>query len=378
MMALTSSQWLWYTTRATGIVALVLLTGSVVLGILTSVRLGTRRWPRFTFQDLHRRVSLLSMVFVGVHVVTTVSDAFAPIGWLSVVVPFTSSYRRFWLGLGTISVDVLLTVIVSSLLRQRINPRTWRALHWLAYASWPLAVVHGLGTGTDPHLGWVMAIVVGCVVTVLSALAWRLATGWPAHAGTRVVAATSSIAAVVALVAWTATGPLRPGWAARAGTPATLLGASHRGAPAPPAPGPSAVSSPGSSSSTTSLPAPPYRASLLGTISQRTLSSSSARLEIKAQTSGTLEASVDIVIIGTPDASGGLSLQQSQASFGPLGAPTQYTGQIVGLDGSRIVLSLADRAGSPLGLRVDLSMSGSQVSGELMSISGAASEGRPQ
>ena len=90
------------------------------------------------------------MVFVGLHVVTTVSDAFAPIGWLSVVVPFTSPYRRLWLGLGTISVDVLLAVTISSLLRQRINPRTWRALHWLAYASWPLAVVHGLGTGTDP------------------------------------------------------------------------------------------------------------------------------------------------------------------------------------------------------------------------------------
>jgi len=117
---------------------------------------------------------------------------------------------------------------------------------------------------------------------------------------------------------------------------------------------------------------------LLGTISQRSLSSSSARLEIKAQTSGTLEASVDIVIIGTPDVSGGLSLQQSQASFGPLGAPAQYTGQIVGLDGSRIVLSLADRAGNPLALRVDLSTSGTQVSGELMSINGADSEGKPQ
>jgi len=108
------------------------------------------------------------------------------------------------------------------------------------------------------------------------------------------------------------------------------------------------------------------------------LSSSSARLEVKARTSGTLAASVDIVMIGPPDGSGGLSLQQSQASFGPLGAPTQYTGQIVGLDGPRIVLSLADRAGRSLELRVDLSTSGSQVSGELMSINGADSEGNPQ
>ncbi|HEY5025346.1 MAG TPA: ferric reductase-like transmembrane domain-containing protein [Acidimicrobiales bacterium] len=370
---MTSSQWLWYTTRGTGIVALVLLSASVVLGVLTSVRLGTRMWPRFTIQDLHRRVSLLAMVFVGLHVVTTVSDAFAPIGWLSVVVPFTSPYRRLWLGLGTVAVDLLLAVTISSLLRQRINPRTWRALHWLAYASWPLAVVHGLGTGTDPHLGWAMVVVVGCVAAVLGALAWRLASGWPAHAGTRLVVGTTSVVAVMALAAWTATGPLRPGWAARAGTPAALLGSSKTNGAAPPAAVPSAPSS--AASPPTTLPAPPYRAALSGTVSERSLSGGSARLEIKAETSGSLVAEVDIVIIGTPAASGGLALQQSQASFGPPGAPTQYQGHIVGLDGSRMVLSLADQAGSPLDLRVDVTQSGTQVGGELTSITGTRGEG---
>ena len=220
-------------TRATGIVALVLLTGTMVLGVLTSVRLGTGRWPRFTFQDLHRRVSLVAMVFVALHVVTTVTDSFAPIGWVSVVVPFTSSYRRLWLGLGTIAVDLLLAVMISSLLRRRINPRTWRALHWLAYASWPLAVVHGLGTGTDPHLGWVLALVVGCAVTVLCALAWRLVTGWPTHAATRLAVGATSVVAIAVLAEWTITGPLRPGWAARAGTPAALVGTSKHAATPP-------------------------------------------------------------------------------------------------------------------------------------------------
>ena len=224
----TTSQWLWYTTRATGIVALVLLTASVVLGVLTSVRFETRSWPRFTFQDMHRRVSLLAVVFVALHVITTVSDAFAPIGWVSVVIPFTSPYRRLWLGLGTISVDLLLAVTISSLLRQRINPRSWRALHWLAYASWPLAVVHGLGTGTDPHLGWVIILVVACVAAVLIAITWRLVAGWPAHAGARVTAGAASVVAVIALAAWTALGPLRPGWAVRAGTPAALLAGSKK------------------------------------------------------------------------------------------------------------------------------------------------------
>ena len=187
-MIATSSHLLWYTTRATGVVALVLLTGTVVLGVLTSVRFGTTQWPRFALADLHRRVSLLSMVFIALHVVTTVSDSYAPIGWVSAFVPFTSSYRRLWLGLGTVAVDLLLAVTVSSLLRQRISHRAWRALHWLAYASWPVALLHGLGTGTDPHLRWMVLLTIACVAAVLTSIGWRLVSGWPADAGRRVVA----------------------------------------------------------------------------------------------------------------------------------------------------------------------------------------------
>ncbi len=369
---MTSSQWLWYTTRATGLVALVLLTMSMVLGVLTSVRFATRNWPRFTFQDLHRRVSLLAVVFVGLHVVTTVSDTFAPIGWLAVVVPFTSSYRRVWLGLGTISVDLLLAVSISSLIRQRISARTWRALHWLAYASWPLAVVHGLGTGTDPHLGWVILLVGGCVAAVLGTLGWRLVAGWPVHAGIRVTAGATSVMAAIALTAWTVTGPLRPGWAARAGTPASLLVGSTKSDGAQPASG-SAVPAPGgtSASPTTSLPPPPYHATLQGTITQHSLSDTSSQLEIKAETSGSLDAVVNIVIVGVPDGSGGVAMRRSRVTFGPPTAPTQYQGKIVGLDGSRMLLSVADEAGGRLDLRVYVAESGSQVSGELTSIGAA-------
>jgi hypothetical protein len=114
---------------------------------------------------------------------------------------------------------------------------------------------------------------------------------------------------------------------------------------------------------------------LVGTITQRSLSNSSARLEIRAETSGPLVAKVDIVLIGTPASSGGLSLQQSQASFGPPGAPTQYQGRIVALDGSRIVLSLTDQAGSRQDLQVDIAESGSQVRGELTSINGVPDQG---
>lgn len=170
---------LWYITRSTGIVALVLLTATVVMGIVTSVRFGTRSWPRFASQDLHRRLSLISVVFVGLHVAATVLDGYAPIGWLSAVVPFTSSYRRLWLGLGTAAVDVLLAVGISSILRSRIRAGTWRALHWLAYLSWPLALLHAVGTGTDRHTTWVVLLALACVAAVAGAVVWRVAAGRP-------------------------------------------------------------------------------------------------------------------------------------------------------------------------------------------------------
>jgi len=379
--AVTSSQLLWYTTRATGIVALVLLTGTVVLGVLTSMRFATVSWPRFAVGDLHRRISLLAVVFLALHVVTTVSDSYAPIGWLSVVVPFTSSYRRLWLGLGTVAVDLLAAVTISSLLRQRINPRTWRALHWLSYASWPLAVVHGLGTGTDPRLRWVIALVVVCVGSVLASIGWRLAVTRRAQVGARVAAGAVSVVAVLTLAAWTATGPLRPGWAARAGTPRSLLGHAQ-----PAAAVVRAGSSPATSSPTTSspaaaspaagaLPAPPYRASFTGTLAQQSQAGGSVRIEIRARTAGTLSAVLDIVMNGAPDGSGGVVLDQSRATFGSPGAPTQYRGQIVQLDGARIVLGLRDGAASSLDLVVDVTINGSQVSGTFVSATGTGDDG---
>ncbi len=376
-MIASSSQLLWYTTRATGVVALLLLTGTVVLGILTSVRFGTRQWPRFAFQEIHRRVALLSVIFIALHVVTTVSDTYAPIGWLSVFVPFTSPYRRLWLGLGSVAVDLLLAVTISSLLRQRISHRVWRSLHWLAYASWPVALLHGLGTGTDPRLGWMVMLTVACVTAVLVALGWRLVAGWPARAGTRILAGAGSLLGVVGVAAWSATGPLRPGWAARAGTPPQLLAGASSPAPAgsgssssssaaaPPSSGSAPQSAPGASQAP--LPPPPYRTSLSGSVSQTMQAGGLEQVDIKAQAQGSLDAVLRVVITGSPDSSGGVLMRQSQASFGPPDVPGEYQGEVVGLDGSRLLLSLRDQAGSTLYLRVDLSLTGNQLTGTLSS-----------
>lgn len=164
----------WYATRASGIMALVLLTATMVLGLVTTNRVKARNWPGFVQQELHRRISIIAVVFLAIHVLTSVLDTFVSISWLSIVIPFTSSYGRFWVGVGAISLDLMLAVFVSSLVRQRIKPGTWRALHWLAYASWPVALAHTFGMGTDAGEAWVIAVGVLCVAAVAAGLVWRL------------------------------------------------------------------------------------------------------------------------------------------------------------------------------------------------------------
>jgi methionine sulfoxide reductase heme-binding subunit len=173
-MLASSSTTLWYTTRATGIVALVLLTLTLVLGILTAGRAKARSWPAFAQADLHKRVSLLAMVFLAFHVLTAVLDTYVNVGWASIVVPFASPYRPVWTGLGTVGVDLILAVAVSSALRQRISARTWRSIHWLAYGSWPVALAHSLGEGTDGLKLWMDVLAAVCTVAVIGSLAWRI------------------------------------------------------------------------------------------------------------------------------------------------------------------------------------------------------------
>jgi sulfoxide reductase heme-binding subunit YedZ len=170
-----NTQALWYLSRGTGIVALLLLTAAVVLGMLNSGRFLSQRWPRFTVSAIHRNISLLALVFLVIHIASSVIDPYAGIRWLDAVVPFVSSYRSFWLGLGALSGDLMLAVLVTSLLRPRIGYRVWRAVHWLSYAMWPIALVHGIGTGiTDDQVSWVLLCDGVCALAVLGALWWRL------------------------------------------------------------------------------------------------------------------------------------------------------------------------------------------------------------
>ncbi len=168
---------LWYATRGAGAVSMVLLSGVVVLGILSSLRFQSARWPRFLTTGLHRNISLLTLVFLALHIVTAVVDPFTHLGWLAAVVPFSSYYRTLWLGLGVIAVELLAAIVVTSLVRGFVGHGAWRAIHWLAYASWPLAIAHGLGTGTDSWSPWMFGLTAACVLAVVTATIYRLLSG---------------------------------------------------------------------------------------------------------------------------------------------------------------------------------------------------------
>jgi len=169
-----NSTYLWYSTRASGLMTLILLTLTMVLGLVTTSRSRARNWPGFAQQELHRRISFLAIAFLAIHVVTSVLDTYVSIGWSAIVVPFTSHYSRFWVGVGAIALDTMVIVFVSSLLRPHITPGTWRALHWLAYVSWPVALAHTFGMGTDAREHWVIAVGAVCVLAVGVAALWRV------------------------------------------------------------------------------------------------------------------------------------------------------------------------------------------------------------
>ena len=195
-----------------------------MLGILGSLRYAAApRWPRFAIDSLHRDVSLMVLALLVVHIITSVLDSFAPIKITDAVIPFASAYRPLWMGFGALSFDLLIALVVTSLLRRRLGYGTWRAVHWLAYAAWPVAVFHGLGTGSDTKVWWMLLLTAACVGAVVVAVLVRIARADP-DGGFRAPAVVLSIAVPIVLVIFTVAGPLAPHWARRAGTPAHLLG----------------------------------------------------------------------------------------------------------------------------------------------------------
>jgi predicted ferric reductase len=165
---------MWYASRATGVVALLLLTVVALLGLMVSRQARFAGLPRFAVTGLHRNMSLLAVVFIVMHVLTAVADGYVPIPLDSAVIPFTSGYERLWLGIGAVSLDLFLAIIITSLIRRHIGRRAWYAVHLLSYASWPIAFAHSLGSGSDMQGGWLLLLAIACAAAVAAGVTWRV------------------------------------------------------------------------------------------------------------------------------------------------------------------------------------------------------------
>ena len=119
---------------------------------------------------------MLVVAFLAIHIGAAIIDGYAPIRWLDAIIPFRSAYRPLWLGLGALALDLLLALVVTSLLRQRLGYNAWRVVHWTAYACWPIAFVHGLGIGTDTGRTWLLLVYGFCLLAMVVATLWRVAS----------------------------------------------------------------------------------------------------------------------------------------------------------------------------------------------------------
>jgi methionine sulfoxide reductase heme-binding subunit len=169
------AQNLWFVSRASGVILLILFSTVMVLGVATQTGATPRRWARFTVAELHRTLSLFAVALLGLHVVTAILDPYVSIGWAATVLPFTSHYERLAISLGTLAIDLGGAVLITSLFRTRIGRRAWRAVHWLAYLAWPAAFLHSIRAATyDLHIWWVAAAEWGSLAAVTTAVIMRL------------------------------------------------------------------------------------------------------------------------------------------------------------------------------------------------------------
>ena len=337
---------LWYLTRATGAVALLLLTISVALGVANIGRLQRPGWPRFVVEGLHRNVSLLALALLLVHIVTSLLDPFAGIKLIDAVIPFTGSYRPIWLGLGAFASDLFIAVALTSVVRRRLGHGAWRATHWLAYLCWPVAIVHTVGTGSDVKQIWLLALTATCVATVVLAVWARIGFGWPERRPLRASALVASIALPVIFVAWLPGGPLGKDWARRAGTPVRDLQRVS-------------ATTTVANSGATSVPSTQvaaFVARVNGTVTQHQASNGLVEVDIALAVANSSLGTLHVRIEGTPVVGGGVQMTASSVSIGTSSSPALFNGAVTALNGTQIGARVTSADGHTLTLTAALNI----------------------
>jgi DMSO/TMAO reductase YedYZ heme-binding membrane subunit len=169
-----SSQIWWYAARATGIVAWLLLTGSVLWGIVLASDLFARNRRPAWLLDVHRWLAGLTVAFVTGHVLCLVADSYTHFDLAAIAIPYASSWRPGAVALGVVAAWTLVAVEATSLARRRLGRSTWRVIHLTSYLTFLLASLHGAYAGTDASNRLYLATTTITTVAVVWALVHRL------------------------------------------------------------------------------------------------------------------------------------------------------------------------------------------------------------
>jgi DMSO/TMAO reductase YedYZ heme-binding membrane subunit len=328
----------WDTARAGGFAAYILLTLAVTAGLILRNRWQSERWPRLITSELHGYLSLLSLVFIAVHVAALAVDPFTHFGLAEILLPFVSHYRSVWMGLGIVSLYLLLAVWLSTRLRTRIGPRLWRRIHLLAFLVYAAATIHGLGSGSDTKTTWAMAIYGVSVALVGGLTARRLLVPVARGDRSRPVGAVLTGLAVAGVAGWAFVGPLTTQWGKRTGTTRAVAVATVLAAP--------------SRASDAGVVQAPFVATFAGraTVSQAN-DVGLVTVRIHGALRGGTRDHLEILVHGAPLANGGVEMQASRVALGSTTA--LYTGRIVELNGMRLVAAVSSKS-ERLRLRISL------------------------
>ena len=321
----------WDIARAGGFTAYLLLTLSVAIGLALTMHWQSGNWPRIINSELHNFITLLSLVFTGIHVLAVWIDPFTRFGWSEVFIPLASHYRPLWMAFGIVALYLGLAIGISTWIRPLIGYSWWRRLHVLTLLSYILVTIHGLATGSDTRTWWGAGIYTASIILVGVLLWIRLIE--PANKQSRAhpVFAVGILLAVLALTLWTVLGPLQPGWNAYANNGNGSGGASTISSQAQAAQ--AAPTTPAQQARQGTLFAPPFTAPVQGTLTQKEPDTNgNVTLHLDMTTSQGTPAQVHVTLQGQSvsgggnDDRGGISITASQVTLADSTGKALYSG----------------------------------------------------
>ena len=358
-----SAIWLqvsWDSVRASGFTAYLLLSASVVLGLLLSLRWSSKRWPRLITNDMHNFVTLLAIAFGMVHGVLAWLDPFTRFHLAEVLVPLASHYRPLWMAFGIVALYLAMALVLSTWLRPWIGYKLWRALHVAAFLAFAFTTLHGLGTGSDTRTAWGATIYGVSILAVLSLTTWRLVRPAGKRARPRPALAALSSAAAVVLALWAWSGPFKAGWNAIANNG---LGSGARIALAAPAP---AATMPASFTSAFSGAMQVGQGQ--GQDGFGDDGGGSVDVSITATLTGKPGGALAVLVVGQ-QTYGGVAIQKSQVILYAADGTEAYTGTITGTQGQDLIARVkpVSGKGGARVLTIGWQGQGQSVTGEVTS-----------